>query len=98
MNAPLEIRREDDERGGRYVATIAGESGEGELAFRRPSPGIVVAHHTGVPVALQGRGVAARLVERLVADAQAEGFKIVATCSYVAAQRKRHPEWAEAFV
>ena len=38
--------------------------------------------------------MAAKLVEALVADAQTEGFLIDPVCSYVAAQFKRHPDWA----
>ncbi len=98
MAIEVEITREDSERGGRYIAKVAGFAGEGELTYRRSSPGVVVANHTGVPSSMQGQGVAGKLVERLVADARAEGFKIVPACSYVAAQRKRHPEWAELFV
>ena len=39
------------------------------------------------------RGVAAELVERLVADARDEGFKIVPQCSYVAAKFADNPDW-----
>lgn len=92
------ITREDSEQGGRYVARIEGAAGEGELSYRRTSPGTVVANHTGVPPTLQGKGIAAHLVEHLVADAKAEGFRIVPACSYVAAQLRRHPEWTEHFV
>jgi predicted GNAT family acetyltransferase len=98
MSAEVEIAREDNERGGRYTARLAGFAGEGELTYRRSAPDVVVANHTGVPSSMQGQGVAAKLVERLVADARAEGFRIVPACSYVAAQRKRHPEWADLFV
>ena len=48
-----------------------------------------------VPPALRGQGIAARLVEALIEDARSEGFKIIPTCSYVAAQFDRHPEWAD---
>ena len=92
------ILREDGERSGRYVAKIEGAAGEGELAYYRRAPDVVIANHTGVPPALQGRGIAAKLVERLIADANAEGFRIAPACSYVAAQRKRHPEWEKFFV
>ena len=43
----------------------------------------------------RGSGVARVLVERLVADARREGFTVVPQCSYVLAQSKRHPEWAD---
>jgi predicted GNAT family acetyltransferase len=44
---------------------------------------------------MRGQGVAQVLVEALVADARAQGFKIVPQCSYVAALFRRHPEWAD---
>jgi predicted GNAT family acetyltransferase len=47
-----------------------------------------------VPSEIGGRGVALHLVEALIADARAEGFLIDPQCSYVAAQFKRHPDWA----
>ncbi len=98
MALKTHIHREDGAQGGRYIATIEGTAGEGKLVYRRSAPGIVIANHTGVPPAFQGQGIAAQLVERLVADAQAEGFKIIPACSYVAAQKRRHPEWASVFV
>lgn len=52
------------------------------------------AEHTLVPPAIGGRGVAARLVETLVADARAGNFLIAPDCSYVAAAFAKHPEWA----
>ena len=30
-----------------------------------------------------------------VADARAEGFKIIPRCSYVMAQARRHPAWSD---
>jgi len=44
---------------------------------------------------LRGRGIAGALVERLVADARREGFKVVPQCPYVVAQFDRHPDWAD---
>jgi len=97
MAVQVDITREADARGGRYIAKVEGAAGEGELTYRVTAPGIVVANHTGVPASMQGQGIALKLVERLVADARAEGFRIVPACSYVAAQRKRHPDWADVF-
>ena len=67
MVLQVEIHREDTECGGRYIAKIAGAVGEGELSYRRSAPGVVIANHTGVPPTLQGQGIAAQLVEQLVA-------------------------------
>jgi predicted GNAT family acetyltransferase len=47
--------------------------------------------------ALRGTGAGQALVARLVADARAEGRKIVPLCPFVNAQRRKHPEWADAF-
>ena len=56
-------------------------------------PGRVVFTHTGVPRALQGQGLAARLVEAGLHWARAQGLKVVPACSYVAVFLQRHPEW-----
>ncbi len=44
---------------------------------------------------MRGTGVALALVKQLIADARTQGFKILPTCSYIAVQAKRHPEWAD---
>lgn len=58
-------------------------------------PGQVVFHHTGVPRALEGRGLAAQLVTHGLAWARAQGLKVVPSCSYVNAFMRRHPEWQD---
>lgn len=42
----------------------------------------------------EGKGLAAKLVNFALTDAKAQGHEIVATCSYVEAYLKRHPELA----
>jgi hypothetical protein len=49
-------------------------------------------HHTGVPPALEGRGIAGRLVRAAFAYAEANGLRIQPRCGYVAAYVRRHPE------
>ncbi len=51
--------------------------------------------HTEVPAALEGRGIAARLVAAALAWARAEGLSVVPVCSYVRAYMRRHPETAD---
>ena len=60
-------------------------------AYRR-SPGAVDFHHTGVPQALEGRGIAAALVKAALSWAQTEGLKAQASCSYVRVYMQRHPQ------
>ena len=48
--------------------------------------------HTEVPDALEGRGVASRLVKGALDDVRAKGLKIEPACSFVAAYVERHPE------
>jgi len=89
----LTITRHDHATGGEYRAHVPGSDAVGRLTWV-DSKGVKVADHTLVPPEIGNRGVAARLVERMVADAQSEGFKIQPLCSYVVVAFKRHPEWA----
>ena len=79
---------------GEYRAHVAGSDHLGRLTWVERS-GARVAEHTLVPPEIGGRGVAARLVEAMVADAREQGFKIRPVCSYVVAAFDRHPEWAD---
>jgi predicted GNAT family acetyltransferase len=92
--ADVTITHHDQGGAGEYHAEVVGSSAIGRLTWVERG-GNRVAEHTLVPAEIGGRGVAARLVEALVADARAEGFRIVPACSYVEAAFRRHPEWAE---
>lgn len=89
----VNIIRQMDARQGRYVAKIAGSDAEAELTFRREG-NVFIADHTGTPTALRGHGIATKLVERMVADARAEGFKIHPACPFVGALFSQHPDWS----
>lgn len=52
----------------------------------------LVVYHTEVSEKLRGQGVAAKLLETMVAHARTNNLKVVALCPYVHAQFKRHPE------
>ena len=90
-----DITRETSPEGGRYALKASGA--EAELTYVTASPTRIVADHTGVPDAMRGTGAGLALVERMVADARAEGTRIVPACPFVEAMRKRHPDWADAF-
>ena len=91
----FEILREVQGSKGRYV--IYNGDHEAELTYSILSPQTVIADHTAVPEELKGTGMGLALVSRLVEDARAEGFKIVPLCPFVNAERRKHPDWADAF-
>ncbi|ABD27701.1 conserved hypothetical protein [Novosphingobium aromaticivorans DSM 12444] len=79
---------------GEYHARVEGSEAIGRLTYQRQGD-TVIADHTLVPTEIGGRGVAARLVDALIADARKFGFRIVPQCSYIDAAFRRHPEWAD---
>jgi predicted GNAT family acetyltransferase len=83
------------ERHGRYVGRVDGKDGEAELTFTWRDEHLLSADHTWTPEEFRGQGVAMVLVERLVADARVQGFKIIPLCPYVRAKYEEHPEWAD---
>jgi uncharacterized protein len=88
------VEREDNGTRGRYLIRLA-PGYEAEMTFRKGADGTLTIDHTGVPPEYEGQGIAARLVNKAIEDARAEGFKITPVCSYVVAQFRRHPEWAD---
>ncbi len=93
--AEFKINREVNGSKGRYYIVKDGE--EAELTYSIASPKLVIADHTGVSDSFRGDGAGLALVERLVADARAEGVKVMPLCPFVNSQRKRHPEWDDVF-
>lgn len=73
----------------RFEAHIQGHQA---LCDYRRQGGVLVLHHTEVPAALQGQGVAAVLVQAALDWARAQGLRVRPTCSYVAAYMQRHPQ------
>ncbi len=90
-----EVTREKAEHKGRYVIRQNGE--EAEMTYSITTPTLVIADHTAVPDSFRGTGAGLALLTQLVADARAEGFKIMPLCPFVNAMRKKHPEWADVF-
>jgi len=90
----IEITHEGNEAHGEYRAIVPGSDAVGRLTWRARGEARV-ADHTLVPPEISGQGVAAALVDALVRDAREQGFTIVPQCSYVDAQFRRHPEWAD---
>ena len=88
----VEIALESDGTDGRYAITLD-DGSEAEMTYRMTSEEVMAINHTFVPRPFRGGQFAENLVNRGVADARANGWKILPVCSYVAAQFRRHPEW-----
>lgn len=94
MSEEFVVEREDNVAGGRYVVYLPGGL-EAEMTYHKSAPGQISIDHTGVPPEFRNAGIALKLVEAGIADARAQGTRIVPLCSYVQAQFRRHPAWAD---
>lgn len=77
----------------RFVAEIDGT--EAVLEYRVPEPAVRDYHHTFVPPALRGRGLATELVEFALEDARAAGVRVIPTCPFVARITGRDARFAD---
>lgn len=89
----MQIERQDGPTGGVFRTRLDGNLAE--MTFSRASPSLIIIDHTEVPDALRGRGVGARLVSHVVAEARDQGFRIFPLCPFAAAQFRKHPEYAD---
>lgn len=65
------------------------------VADYRLSGRTLTLHHTFVDPALEGRGIAAKLVVAALTWARSQHFTVNPACSYVRVYMARHPEWAD---
>ena len=56
---------------------------------------VMTVHHTRVPEAIGGRGIAGLLVRAALDHARNHGLKVRPTCSYADAWMRRHPEYED---
>ncbi len=87
------IEIQHDQEAHRFFTVLDGK--EAYLAYAIADEGILDYRHTFVPPELRGRQVAKLLVAEAFAYARENGFKVIPTCSYVAKQAKRNPEFGE---
>lgn len=75
-----------------FETTVEGHTGYVEYI---PRGGAIVIAHTIVPPAIEGRGVAAALVQAAYDYARENGLKVIPSCYYAAMWSRRHPEYAD---
>lgn len=91
----VRISYTDQGHKGRFAARVEGAEDEGELTISAVSDVLVIADHTFIPDTLRGTGVASALVDALITDARARGYRIIPLCPFVRAQSLKHPEWSD---
>ena len=74
----------------RFEATVEGQTAE--LTYRRSGDEIVFTH-TGVPTALEGRGIGSALAKAGLEYAKAENLTVVPLCSFIRSYIERKPEY-----
>lgn len=80
----------NNEPKGRFEAVVEGRLAE--LSYF-VADGKAYLVHTGVPAALEGHGIAARLASHALDWARAEGLTVVPRCPYVRSYLERHHDW-----
>ena len=58
------------------------------IEYAKPADGVIVLTHTEVPRELAGRGIGSRLVEKVLADIDRQGLRLIPRCSFVATTRQ----------
>jgi predicted GNAT family acetyltransferase len=76
----------------RFETTVDGH--DCEIDYRL-SNGVMTITHTGVPRAVEGRGIAGEMTRFALETARTNGWKVVPACSYAAAYMRRHPEFED---
>jgi predicted GNAT family acetyltransferase len=85
----MQLSIQHDPASQRFEVEVPG--GTAECAYRLGG-GVMNIVHTEVPPQSEGRGIAAALVRAALADAREKGLRVRASCSYVRAYMRRHPE------
>lgn len=87
----ISIERQDEGNKARYIATVDGVAGIGELTISKANDHLIIADHTETPRAMRGMGVGTALARRLVQDARAADQKVIPLCPFVKSFAQRYP-------
>ncbi|MEZ0395026.1 MAG: GNAT family N-acetyltransferase [Anaerolineales bacterium] len=88
MNAEFAVRH--NVQAGRFEVEEDGQLAV--LEYRLVGERMVITH-TGVPPALEGRGIGSRLARVALDYARLQQLKVTALCPFVAAYFQKHPEY-----
>lgn len=85
----VELKLDPNGRGTFVIKDNGMQIGEMEIAI---APGMLTVFHTEVVPEAEGKGIAKKLLSKMVAYAREHHLKVNALCPYVHAQFSRHPE------
>jgi predicted GNAT family acetyltransferase len=85
----IELKLTPAGRGSFFIETNGTRVAEMEIAIQAKN---LIVYHTEVADALQGKGIASKLLAKMVSYARENNLKVVPLCAYVLAQFKRHPD------
>ncbi|NDV79192.1 GNAT family N-acetyltransferase [Dysgonomonas sp. 511] len=64
-----------------------------KIEYIKTNNGEIYLTHTEVPTALEGQGIGSQLVEKVLADVDRKGLRLIPLCPFVAGYIKKHPDW-----
>jgi hypothetical protein len=79
-----------DQQRSRFVVPLA--DGDAQLVYGPFTDDILDLQHTEIPPSGRGQGVGDGLVRAALAYARERGLRVIATCPYVQAWLRRHPD------
>lgn len=88
----VEHNVEHNEAKNRFEIHVEGKTGV--LDYTRQGDALAM-NHTGVPPALEGRGLGSQLVRAALDHAREQRLKVYPHCSFVRTYIERHPEYQE---
>jgi uncharacterized protein len=74
----------------RFVVALP--DGDAELLYDMFADHVIDLQHTEIPASGKGKGVGDALVRAALAHARERKLRVIATCPYVQAWLRRHPE------
>jgi uncharacterized protein len=89
MTSDITFKLSKNGKGGFFIEEDSERLAFMEIAIKDNN---IVVYHTEVSEKLKGRGIGTALFEALVNYARKNQLQVIALCSFVRAQFKRHPE------
>ncbi len=90
MRGPMEVLTNEHEQ--RFEIVVEGQRSVLDYELEN---GTMVFTHTGVPPALEGRGIGTALAKAGLEYARTKKLRVIPACSFIRVYIKRHPEYAD---